>query len=76
MKNLVEFMAKALVDNPDKVKVSEIQGGKTSVIELSVAKEDMGKIIGKHGRTATALRIILSAAAMKEDKRAILEIVE
>jgi len=76
MKDLVEFMAKALVDNPDKVKVSEIQGGKTSVIELSVAKEDMGKIIGKHGRTATALRIILSAAAMKQDKRAILEIVE
>jgi len=76
MRELVEFMAKALVDNPDKVKVSEIQGGKTSVIELSVAKEDMGKIIGKHGRTATALRVILSAAAMKKDKRAILEIVE
>ena len=76
MKELVEYMAKALVDDPDAVKVTEIEGEKTSVIEVSVAKEDMGKIIGKHGRTAIAMRTILSAAATKKSKRAILEIVE
>jgi len=76
MKELVEHMAKALVDNPGAVKVTEIEGKKTSVIELSVAKEDFGKIIGKHGRTAIAMRIILSAAATKRSKRAILEIIE
>ena len=76
MKELVEQMAKALVDNPDTVKVTEIEGERTSVVELSVAKEDMGKIIGKHGRTASAMRVILSAAGTKKHKRAILEIVE
>ena len=76
MKELVEYMAKALVDDPDAVKVTEIEGEKTSVIELSVAKEDMGKIIGKGGRTAIAMRTIVSAAAAKKSKRAVLEIVE
>ena len=76
MKELVEKIAKALVDNPDEVKVTEIEGERTSVIELSVAKEDMGKVIGKHGRTAIAIRTILSAAATKNKKRAVLEIIE
>ncbi|MCJ7664170.1 MAG: KH domain-containing protein, partial [Desulfobacterales bacterium] len=62
MKELIEYIAKALVDNPDAVKVTEIEGEKTSVIELSVAKEDLGKVIGKQGRTARSLRTILSAA--------------
>ncbi len=76
MKQLIEYIAKALVDNPDEVKVSEIEGEKTSVIELSVAKEDLGKVIGKQGRTARAIRTILSAAANKKNKRAVLEIIE
>jgi len=76
MKELIEYIAKALVDNPDAVRVTEIEGERTSVIELSVAKEDMGKVIGKQGRTAVAIRIILSAAATKNNKRAILEIIE
>jgi len=69
-------MAKALVDSPDLVKVSEIEGEKTSVIELSVAKEDLGKVIGKQGRTARAMRTILSAASTKVRKRAVLEMIE
>jgi uncharacterized protein len=76
LKELIEFIAKALVDNPDLVKVSEIEGEKTSVIELSVAKEDLGKVIGKQGRTARAMRTILSAASTKVRKRAVLEIIE
>ena len=76
MKGLIEYIAKALVDNPDQVKVSEIEGEKTSVIELSVAKEDLGKVIGKQGRTARAMRTILSAASTKVKKRAVLEIIE
>lgn len=76
MKELIEYIAKALVDNPDAVKVTEIEGEKTSVIELSVAKEDLGKIIGKQGRTARSLRTILSAASTKNNKRAVLEILE
>ena len=76
MKELIEYIAKALVDNPDQVKVSEIEGEKTSVIELSVAKEDLGKVIGKQGRTARAMRTILSAASTKVKKRAVLEIIE
>ncbi|RLA79492.1 MAG: KH domain-containing protein [Deltaproteobacteria bacterium] len=76
MRELIEFIAKALVDNPDAVKVTEIEGEKTSVIELSVAKEDLGKIIGKQGRTARAMRTILSAASTKNNKRAVLEIIE
>jgi uncharacterized protein len=76
LKELIDFMARALVDNPDKVKVSEIEGEQTSVLELRVAKEDLGKVIGKQGRTARAMRTILSAASTKIRKRAVLEIIE
>jgi predicted RNA-binding protein YlqC (UPF0109 family) len=76
MKDLVKFIAQALVDNPDDVAVNEIEGEQTSVIELRVAKDDLGKIIGKHGRTAQSIRTILSAASAKHKKRAVLEIVE
>ena len=76
LKELIEFMARALVDNPDKVRVSEIEGEQTSVIELRVSKEDLGKVIGKQGRTARAMRTILSAASTKIRKRAVLEIIE
>ena len=76
LKELIEYMAKALVDNPDQVKVSEIEGEKTSVLELSVAKDDLGKVIGKQGRTARAMRTILSAASTKVKKRAVFEIIE
>ncbi|MCB9637645.1 MAG: KH domain-containing protein [Myxococcales bacterium] len=76
LKELVEFVAKALVDHPDQVKVIEIEGEQTSVIELKVAKEDLGKVIGKQGRTARAIRTILSAASTKLRKRCVLEIIE
>ncbi len=76
LKELIEFIARVLVDNPEKVKVSEIEGEQTSVIELRVAKEDLGKVIGKQGRTARAMRTILSAASTKIRKRAVLEIIE
>jgi uncharacterized protein len=76
MKNLIEYIAKALVDEPDQVHVTEVQGENTSVIELNVAKEDLGKVIGKHGRTARAMRTILSAASTKIRKRSVLEIIE
>ena len=76
LKELIEFMARALVDNPEKVRVSEIEGEQTSVIELRVSKEDLGKVIGKQGRTARAMRTILSAASTKIRKRAVLEIIE
>ena len=76
MKDLIKYIAESLVDNPDEVEVSEVGGERTSVIELSVAKEDMGKVIGKQGRTAIAIRTLLSAASMKQKKRTILEIVE
>lgn len=76
LKELIEYIAKALVDSPDQVRVSEIEGEKTSVIELSVAKDDLGKVIGKQGRTARAMRTILSAASTKVRKRAVLEIIE
>jgi predicted RNA-binding protein YlqC (UPF0109 family) len=76
MKDLIEYIAKALVDKPDEVAVKEIEGEHTSVIELKVAKEDLGKIIGKQGRTARAMRTILSAASTKIKKRSLLEIIE
>lgn len=76
MKLLIEYIAKALVDNPDSVQVNEIAGEATSVLELRVAKEDLGKVIGKNGRTARAMRTILSAASTKMRKRAVLEILE
>ena len=76
MKDLVAYIAKALVDKPEEVAVSEIEGEQTSVIELKVAKEDLGKVIGKQGRTARAIRTILSAASTKIGKRSVLEILE
>lgn len=76
LKEFVEFMAKSIVDNPEDVKVTEVAGEKTTVIELRVASEDLGKVIGKQGRTAKAIRSILSAAAAKMKKRAVLEILE
>lgn len=76
MKDLIEFMAKALVDNPDAVEVREIEGEQSSVIELRVSREDLGKVIGKQGRTARAMRTILSAASTKLRKRAVLDIIE
>ena len=76
MKELVKFIAQSLVDNPEQVQVNEIEGEQTSVIELKVAKEDLGKVIGKQGRTARAMRTILSAASTKIRKRAALEILE
>ncbi|MDJ0762853.1 MAG: KH domain-containing protein [Myxococcota bacterium] len=76
MKDLIEFMAKALVDNPDQVEVREIEGEQSSVIELRVSREDLGKVIGKQGRTARAMRTILSAASTKLRKRAVLDIIE
>jgi uncharacterized protein len=73
---LMENVAKALVDNPEKVVVQELKGRNTSVIELRVAKEDVGKIIGKKGRNADALRTILGAAATKQGKTYVLEIID
>jgi len=76
MKDLVKYIAKALVDKPEEVVVTEIEGQQISVIELKVAKEDIGKIIGKKGHNAQAIRTIISAASMKIKKRSILEIIE
>ena len=76
MKDLITYVAKALVDNPEAVEVSEVEGEQTSVIELKVDKSDLGKVIGKQGRTARAMRTILSAASTKIRKRAVLEIIE
>jgi hypothetical protein len=76
MRDLVTFIAKALVDSPDDVTVTEVEGEQTSVIELRVAKDDMGKVIGKQGRTAKAIRTVVNAAATKMKKRAVLEIIE
>ncbi len=76
LKELVEFIAKSLVDHPDQVEVKEIGGEQTVVYELRVAKEDLGKIIGKQGRTARAIRTLLGAASAKLKKRSVLEILE
>ncbi len=76
MKELIEYIAKVLVDNPEEVSVTELEGKQTSVIELKVAKEDLGKVIGKQGRTARAMRTILGAASTKLKKRSVLEILE
>lgn len=76
MKELIDEIAKALVDNPDSVEVSEVDGEQTTVIELKVAKDDIGKVIGKQGRTARAMRTILGAASTKLGKRTVLEIIE
>ena len=74
MKDLIEFVAQNLVAKPDEVKVEEIASGRQTVIELTVARSDVGKVIGKQGRTARALRSVLKVAATKQGKRAILEI--
>ncbi len=76
LKDLVLMLAKSLVDSPDAVEVQEVVGEQTTVIELKVATDDLGKIIGKQGKTAKAIRTILSAAAAKMKKRAVLEILE
>jgi uncharacterized protein len=76
MKDLIGYIAQALVDHPEQVKVTEIEGDQTTVLELKVAKEDIGKVIGKQGRTARSMRTILSAASAKIKKRTVLEIVE
>jgi uncharacterized protein len=76
MRELIKYIAQALVDNPEVVEVSEVEGNQTSVLELKVAKEDLGKVIGKQGRTARAMRTILSAASAKLKKRSVLEIIE
>ena len=76
MKDLIKYIAQALVDHPEEVSVTEVEGNQTSVLELKVAKEDLGKVIGKQGRTARAMRTILSAASAKIRKRTVLEIIE
>ena len=76
MKELVEYVARALVDHPDDVSVRVVEGERTKVLELKVHPSDMGQVIGKQGRTAKAIRTLLSAAATKENVRAVLEIVE
>ena len=76
LRELIDYVSKALVDIPDSVEVSEIEGEQTTVIELKVDKSDLGKVIGKQGRTARALRTILNAASTKLKKRSVLEIIE
>ena len=76
MKELISVMAKALVDKPDEVEIKEIEGDVTTILELKVAKDDLGKVIGKQGKTAHAMRAILNATATKLKKRAVLEIIE
>ena len=74
MKELVEVIAKSLVENPDEVTVTEKQSGKTTVVELKVAPSDMGKVIGKQGRIAKAIRAVVKAAASKEDNKVVVDI--
>ncbi|MGB3341366.1 MAG: KH domain-containing protein [bacterium] len=76
LKELIEYIVKALVDNPEKVEVKEIAGEKSIIYELKVGEGDLGKVIGKEGRTAKAIRTIITAAAMKLGKRTVLEIIE
>ena len=76
MKDMIEYIAQALVDHPEQVNVTEVEGEQTTVLELKVAKEDIGKVIGKQGRTARSMRTILNAASAKIKKRTVLEIVE
>ena len=76
VKELVEFVVKSLVDNPDEVSVNKVEGEKSTILELHVAQDDVGKVIGKQGRIAKAIRTILSASATKDGKRAVLEILD
>ena len=75
-KDLIEYMAKSLVDNPDEVRVEETEDAKDSILKLHVAQEDMGKVIGKNGRTAKSMRALLSAASTMAGKQSLLKIVE
>ena len=75
-KDLVEFIARSIVDEPDQVAVNVIEGEKSTILELSVAPDDLGKVIGKHGRIAKSIRAILSASATKSGKRLVLEILD
>ncbi|GAA0085408.1 KH domain-containing protein [Clostridium sp. MB05] len=76
MKELIEIIAKSLVDNPNEVHVNEIQGEQSIILELKVAPADMGKVIGKQGRIAKAIRTVVKAAAMKEEKKVVVEIID
>ncbi|MFZ5943762.1 MAG: KH domain-containing protein [Bacillota bacterium] len=76
MRELVEFLAKSLVDNPDQVSVKEVEGERSVILELTVAPEDMGKVIGKQGRIAKAVRTVVKAAAAKEGKKVVVEILQ
>ena len=76
MKELIEYIAKALVDKPEEVSVRETEGERTTILELRVAQDDLGKVIGKEGRTARSMRVILNAAGTKLGKRCVLEILE
>ena len=76
MKELITYIARSLVDKPEQVSVTEVEGNQTTVLELTVAKEDLGKVIGKQGRTAQAMRTILGAVSSKVKKRTVLEIIE
>jgi hypothetical protein len=76
MKELVTYIAQSLVDRPEQVTVAEVEGNQTTVLELTVAKEDLGKVIGKQGKTAQAMRTILGAVSSKSKKRMVLEIIE
>ncbi|NLM10971.1 MAG: KH domain-containing protein [Clostridiaceae bacterium] len=76
MKELLESIARSLVDNPDDVSVRELEGEKSLILELRVAEDDMGKVIGKQGRIAKAIRTVMKAAAMRNDKRVIVEIIQ
>ena len=76
MKELVEYIARSLVDNPDQVDVTQVEGEQSLILELRVAPEDMGKVIGKQGRIAKAIRTVVNAAAVRENKRVMVEIVQ
>ena len=76
MKDLVEIIAKSLVDNPDEVRVNEVQGEQDLILELRVAPEDMGKVIGKQGRVAKAIRTVVKAAALNENQKVVVEIID
>ncbi len=76
MKDFIEFIVRALVDNPDQVRIEEVEGARTTVYELRVGEGDLGKVIGKQGQTAKAIRTLLAAASARRGKRAVLEILE
>jgi predicted RNA-binding protein YlqC (UPF0109 family) len=76
LKELISYIAKSLVEHPDAVQVTEIEGEQTTVLELKVRKEDLGKVIGREGRTAKAMRVILNAASTRQNKRTVLEILD